>query len=309
MITTKALRVDYGSLTAVNNVDLTIGPGEIYGLIGPNGAGKTSTIRVLATLQEPTYGDVTIGGYDIVENRREAQAILGYMPDFAPVYPDLTVGEFLDMFARAYRVHDRERRVPEVVALTQLGERLTSKTGTLSRGWKQRLVLAKTLLHRPKVMLLDEPASGLDPIARMELRDIIRGLSDEGTTILISSHILSELEGFCTSIGIMTDGVMNVTGRVDDVIAGLSQHRRFTIRLLEPAPSLPHILAAHTTVAEARYDGPLARIDFTGSDQEAAHLLAELVRAGVPVVSFAEERMNVEDVFVQVGLQARGGAN
>ena len=304
MIRTEALRVDYGTLTAVNNVYLQIGAGEIYGLIGPNGAGKTSTIRVLATLQEPTYGDVFVAGHDIVENRREAQAILGYMPDYAPVYDDLTVNEFLRMFAGAYRVSQPTGRIDQVVRQTRLGDKLKIMCGTLSRGWKQRLVLAKTLLHRPQVLLLDEPASGLDPIARMELRDILKGLADGGATILISSHILAELSGFCSSIGIMTNGILRVHGKVEDVIAGLSPHRQFTVRLLHPDPRLPEILATFAEVEAIRQEGAEVSFDFVGEDDQAARLLAELVGQQVPIVTFSEQSMDVEDVFVQVGLQS-----
>jgi len=304
MIRTEALRVDYGSLTAVNNVYLHIGAGEIYGLIGPNGAGKTSTIRVLATLQEPTYGDVFIAGHDIVEHRREAQSVLGYMPDYAPVYDDLTVSEFLRMFAGAYSVPQPSVRIDEVVQLTRLGDKLKIMCGTLSRGWKQRLVLAKTLLHRPKVLLLDEPASGLDPIARMELRDILKGLADGGATVLISSHILAELSGFCSSIGIMTNGVLKVHGKVEDVIAGLSPHRQFTMRLLRPDSRVHEVLAALPEVQQVQQVDYTVSFDFTGSDEDAARLLAELVSQQVPIVTFSEQSMDVEDVFVQVGLQS-----
>jgi len=300
-IETKALRVDYGDLTAVNNVDLEVAQGEIYGLIGPNGAGKSSTIRVLATLQEPTYGDVYVTGMDIVERRREVQAVLGYMPDWAPVYSDLKVREFLELFASGYRVSDAARRVDEVLSLASLSDRADVLAGTLSRGLKQRLVLAKTLLHRPKVMLLDEPASGLDPMARIELRNMLRGLTSNGTTILISSHILTEMSGFCTSIGIMSRGVLKVSGRIENVIAGLGTTRRFTVRLLSESARALEILQSHGEVDDLEKHGGELDFAFAGSDEDAAALLAELVAANAPIFSFAERRMDVEDVFLEVG--------
>ena len=304
MIQTRALRVDYGELTAVRNVDLDIARGEIYGLIGPNGAGKSSTIRVLATLQQPTYGDVYIAGKDIVEHRRAVQTGLGYMPDFAPVYDDLTVREFLKIFAEAYDVPNPDSRIDELLALAGLSDRQKSFAGALSRGLKQRLVLAKTLLHNPEVMLLDEPASGLDPIARIELRDMLRALTAQGTTVLISSHILSELSGFCTSIGIMANGELKVSGRIDDVIAGMSSTRRFVARLLQPSPQALGILRTNPDVGSVEVEGATIWLEFAGSDEQAAALLAELVTAGIPLVSFAEQKMDVEDVFLQVGRDA-----
>lgn len=311
MIETRALRVDYGDLTAVNNVDLQIAKGEIYGLIGPNGAGKTSTIRVVATLQEPTHGDVFVGGMDIVEQRRQVQAVLGYMPDFAPVYDDLTVREFLHLFASAYRVPDPKKRVDQVLELARLGDRQKTMAGTLSRGLKQRLVLAKTLLHRPTVMLLDEPASGLDPMARIELREMLKALTVEGTTVLISSHILSELSGFCTSIGIMSRGIMKVSGRIEDVVAGLSQSRRFVAKMLEETPMAMEILQQNPLVKDVKREGRQYEWRFDGSEEQVAALLTELVRGGVPLLSFAEHEMDVEDVFLQIGepMAPTGGAS
>ena len=232
MIETRNLRVDYGPVNAVNNVNLQVPEGEIFGLIGPNGAGKTSIIRVLSTLLEPTFGSVFIGGKNIVEHRENTQNILGYMPDFAPVYEALKVWEFLDLFAHAYRVPNPIQRVEEVMQLTKLQDRREVLAGTLSRGWTQRLVLAKTLLHNPKVLLLDEPAGGLDPGARIELRELLKTLSQQGTTILISSHILTELKDFCTSIGMMRKGELVVSGRIEDVLAGMKTQRKFSVRFV-----------------------------------------------------------------------------
>ncbi|SVD11876.1 uncharacterized protein METZ01_LOCUS364730, partial [marine metagenome] len=208
MIEIRDLRVDYGDFTAVHNLSLSIGEGEIYGFIGPNGAGKTSTFKVLGTLMEPTFGEVTVGGYNVAEQPREVHRILGYMPDFPPVYENLRVWEFCDLFHAAYGLPagERKKRINEVLDKTNLQEKSMAMCGSLSLGMKQRLLLAKTLLQNPKVLILDEPANGLDPHSRIELREIVKELAAEGRTVLISSHILTEMEGFCSSIGIIEQG-------------------------------------------------------------------------------------------------------
>jgi ABC-2 type transport system ATP-binding protein len=301
MIETRALRVDYGDLIAVDNLDLAVEEGEIYGLIGPNGAGKTSTIRVLATLQEPTYGDVFIAGLDVVEQRRQVQRVLGYMPDFAPVYDDLTVREFLEMFAAAYHLPNQASLVEEVLTLTALNDRAKVMAGTLSRGYMQRLVLAKTLLHDPKVMLLDEPASGLDPLARIELRELLKRLVGRGTTVLVSSHILTELAELCSSIGIMREGRLVVSGSIDEVVASRTTARRYSIQLAHPSPALLDILRAHDAVSGAEESARGAEIELAGGDEEAARLLRELVERGLPICQFQQRVKGVEDVFLEVG--------
>lgn len=307
MIRTVDLRVDYDTLTAVNHVNLEVPAGEIYGLIGPNGAGKSSTIRVLAMLQEPTYGEVYVGGHDVREAPREVQRLLGYMPDWAPVYEDLKLEEFLSMFAAAYGLpRDAQKaRVDEVLALAQLSDRRSQKAGTLSRGLKQRLVLAKTLLHDPAVLLLDEPASGLDPKARIELRNMLKALVKLDKTVLISSHILTELEGFCTSIGIMSRGRLVKSGPIEEVIAELSPTRRFAVRVLGDTSTATALLEAAepvATVAEVEPGLLHLVLEDAVDDAAVAALLASLVRAEVEVMTFSELKLNVEDVFMQISV-------
>ena len=300
---TDDVRVDYGDTTAVAGVSFDVGPGEVLGLIGPNGAGKTSLIKVLATLLEPTYGRVTLGGHDPVSHAAQARAILGYMPDLAPVHDDLTCFEFLDSFAGAYGLRGRQRkaRVEECLALVKLEGKRKAMAGSLSRGMTQRLVLAKTLLHRPAVMLLDEPASGLDPLARAELRDLLNLLAGEGKTVLISSHILTELAGFCTMVGIMEKGVMRRFGRLDELTNGLRQRRVIEIDLLEPAEGYVEAIAGKPGTQNLTPRKNTLRLELLGDDRDAAALLKSLVADGLPVCGFVERKPNIEDVMRDSG--------
>jgi ABC-2 type transport system ATP-binding protein len=303
LIHTADVRVDYGDVTAVHGLNLDIPAGEVYGLIGPNGAGKTSTIRVLATLLEPTYGEVFIAGHDTAIHPAAARAVLGYMPDLAPVYDDLKVWELLDVFARVHGLPraERRQRVEEVLAAVSLDGKRNAMAGTLSRGMTQRLVLAKTLLHRPRVLLLDEPASGLDPIARIELRDQLRRLADEGRTVLVSSHILTELSGFCTSIGIMEAGRMVVSGPIDQLVSDLGETRRLVVELLEPGETFAAALHELTGVSAVAALDHRLEVDFIGDERDAAALLARLIQQGLPVRAFYENKRGVEDVMLRVG--------
>ena len=219
------LRVDYDDLTAVSNLSLKIDKGEIYGLVGPNGAGKTSTLNVLATLLVPTYGTVRMAGFDLEENPDAIRSRLGYMPDLAPVIGNLKVWEFLDLFAASHGMHGREKadRVTECLEQVGMNEKREVLCGTLSRGMTQRVVLAKTLIHRPEILLLDEPASGMDPLARIDLKDALQAVAKTGATIIISSHILSELSEMATSIGILHKGKLREHGPVHEVLASLNQ--------------------------------------------------------------------------------------
>lgn len=303
MIQTRDIRVDYDDMTAVSDLNLEIPAGEIFGLIGPNGAGKSSTIRVLATLQKPTYGDVTIAGMDVAEEPGKVRQILGYMPDMAPVDGDLKCWEFIDLFAGAYFTDRRTRRqqVDEALEQVNLGFKRDALAGTLSRGMKQRLVLAKTLLPDPQVLLLDEPASGLDPIARIEMRDLLREQRDRGRTILVSSHILTELSEFCGSIGIMEKGRLLVSGPIEDIVSDLQSHRRIVVEQIETPEfrdaawfdQLEH-------VSGARQREGAIEFDFAGGDGQLAVLLKSLIDDGVLVKTFYERRIGVEDILLHV---------
>jgi len=303
MIQTVDMRVDYGDLTAVHDLNLTIAAGEVFGLIGPNGAGKTSTIRVLATLLRPTYGVVRIGGFDVEERPADVHRILGYMPDAPPVYDDLKCWEMLDVFARAYFIDRRERRrrVEQCLADVELTAKRHVMAGSLSRGMKQRLVLAKTLLHDPLVLLLDEPASGLDPIARIELRNVLRALAARGRAVLVSSHILTELSDFCTSIGIMEQGAMIESGRIDAIVGRMAPHRLVVVEVMDHLDTAAALLAARGKVTMTDNGHRRLTLEFTGEERELPGVLALLVDSGVPVKAFYERKMGVEDIMLRVG--------
>ena len=302
-IRTADVRVDYGDVTAVEGLNLQVAAGEVFGLIGPNGAGKTSTIRVLATLLEPTYGEVYIAGHDTAVAPEAARRTLGYMPDLAPIYDDLKVWELLDVFARVHGLSGaaRRQRVEQVLTAVSLTGKRDAMAGTLSRGMTQRLVLAKTLLHRPRVLLLDEPASGLDPIARIELRDLLRQLARDGQTVLISSHILTELADFCGSIGIMEKGRMVLSGPVDQLVEDLQANRRVQIELLQPAAGFVDAVRQRAGVVGVEADRDRLEVAFSGGPADAAELLAALVGAGLPIRSFYERKRGVEDLMRQIG--------
>ena len=302
-IRTQDVRVDYGDVTAVTGLNLRIRHGEVFGLIGPNGAGKTSTIKVLATLLEPTYGEVFIDGVDVAEHPRRVHRILGYMPDNPPVYADLKVWEVLDLFAGAYFVSrpQRLKRINECIDQVDLRGKRNALAGTLSTGMRQRLILAKTLLHDPKILLLDEPASGLDPIARVDLRNLLVRLSAEGKTVLISSHILSELSGFCTSVGIMQRGRLARCGRIDEIAHALRPHRRVVVELLTTDERWTAEARALSAVRDVRAANGRLDIDIEGDDTVVTELLARLVRAGAPVRAYYEQKMTMEDIMLQLG--------
>ena len=303
LIETRDIRVDYCDVTAVRDLSFSIGAGEVYGLIGPNGAGKTSLIRVLATLSEPTYGDAKIAGLDIFQDRAEARRQIGYMPDLAPVFKDLKCWEFLDLLARSYYVSRRERRrrLNEAFEVVNLGMKRDAMAGTLSRGMTQRLVLAKTLLHDPQVLLLDEPASGLDPIARIDLRNVLRGLAERGKTVLVSSHILNELSEFCTSIGIMEKGRLVLDGSIDQIVADMNTHRRYTVETIGSGDAAALLLGSRDDLTNVETANGRCDFESTLNDEESAELLIELVRGGVAVKAFYERKRGVEDVMMHIG--------
>jgi ABC-2 type transport system ATP-binding protein len=297
------LRKEYDDLVAVHDLTLTIPQGEIFGLIGPNGAGKTTTIRMACGLLAPTIGKALVNNIDVAHEPEKAQRSIGYLSDFFAVYEDLKVWEYLDYFAHAYKVAESEipGRVTEVIAQVSLEVKRDSMIRGLSRGMKQRLGIARAIIHQPKVLLLDEPASGLDPKARLELRNLLRSLRDQGSTILISSHILTELEGFCTSIGIMEKGQMVRSGRIDEVIAAANLARDIRLTWLgDNTDSLRAALSGNPQISALQLNGLSGTFQFTGSDDDLAALLAKLVSSGVRVKSFSEIKQTVEDLYMKL---------
>jgi ABC-2 type transport system ATP-binding protein len=300
----RSLRVDYGNFVAVDDLTLTVPPGEVFGLVGPNGAGKTSTFRVLTTLMEPTYGEVILDGVDVLEDIETARRIIGYMPDLAPVPSDLKVWEFLDFHADAYGLGtraQRRERVAECLEEVALTAQRDSWCKELSRGQTQRVVLAKTLLHRPRVLILDEPASGLDPLARRDLRQALRKLAATGATVFVSSHILSELAEMCSSLCVMNRGKLLASGTVGEVRDQLGRNERtLTVSLLNRHEEAAAWLEARAFVHDLRVSEQQVIFGFTGTDDGQADLMEGLIQLGIRMRAFEEKRSSFEDILVEV---------
>jgi ABC-2 type transport system ATP-binding protein len=303
MIELVGLRKEYDDLIAVEDVSLTVQAGEIFGLIGPNGAGKTTTIRMAAGLLEPTMGHALIAGVNVAQEPERAQQYIGYLADFFALYEDLKVWEYLDYFAHAYKLPESEipSRITEVIAQVNLEVKRDAMIRGLSRGMKQRLGIARAIIHRPKVMLLDEPASGLDPKARLELRNLLLNLRDQGATILISSHILTELEGLCTSIGIMERGRVVRSGSIEEVTAAAASTRLVRVGWAgESLQAVQEKLKSDTRVTDLNLISSGGTFRFSGSESDLAPVLAALIAANVPVTSFGEIKQTVEEVYMKL---------
>jgi ABC-2 type transport system ATP-binding protein len=304
MLVINRLRKVFKSLVAVNDLSLTLEQGDIFGFIGPNGAGKTTTIRMLATLLTPTAGCATVNGIDVVQNPEEIRGLIGYMPDFFGVYDDVKVWEYLDFFAAAYRIPKSQRPqiINDVLELTDLTVKRDSYVEELSRGMKQRLCLAKTLVHDPKVLLLDEPASGLDPRARIELKELLKELRAMGKTILVSSHILPELADFCNKIGIIEKGNLLLSGDVDEILAQINGGRGLEVRLAagEDAMKAEQALLAIPGVHGVEHDDGILRVTFDHGTVAQHEVLTALVTAGCRVDGVSETHLDLEDLFMSV---------
>ncbi len=306
IVRTDGLVKRYDGTLAVAGVDLSVQQGEIFGLVGPNGAGKTTTLRILATLLEPSAGTAEIAGMSVTRNPDQVRRVLGFMPDAFGVYDDMKVWEYLDFFARCYGIAPAARRrvISDLLELVDLADKRNEYVATLSRGMQQRLCLAHALVHDPQVLLLDEPASGLDPRARVELRELLRELRSMGKTILISSHILPELEELCTSVAIVDRGQVLAQGRVAEIEKRLRFGAVLRVRVLlegEALEAARERFATDPDVATAVLleDGTI-ELGFRGDDQASARLLAASVSAGLPIVSFARAASDLEELFLQV---------
>ncbi|QDX94560.1 ABC transporter ATP-binding protein [Brevibacillus laterosporus] len=302
MIQTQNLSKQYGKFEALKNVNLSIQKGRVYGFIGPNGAGKSTTMMILATLLPATSGKAYVGGYDVEKEPKEVKQLLGYMPDFFGVYDNLKATEYLDFYARAYNIPARNRSnlIADLLDLVNLSNKADAYVDHLSRGMKQRLGLARCLVHNPEVLILDEPASGLDPRARIEMREILKKLQGMGKTILISSHILPELAELCDEIGVIEKGQLIANGAVNEVSTetrGISIMQLKTLGNLELAEQ---ILLASPFVKRLDNKNSHFRFHFTGSPEEKVVLLQQLMQANVPVTHFADSQENLEDVFLAI---------
>ncbi|MFT5125259.1 MAG: ABC-2 type transport system ATP-binding protein [Candidatus Omnitrophota bacterium] len=296
------LGVRYGTFDAVKDLSLQIPKGSVFGFIGPNGAGKTSTIKVLATLQKPYQGKAMVGGVDVTEDPQAVRKMIGYMPDFFGVYEDLTAREYLHFFAAAYRI-DRNKRdaiVKDVLSLTDLVEKIDSPVDALSRGMKQRLGLARVLLHDPELLLLDEPASGLDPRARIEIRELLKELMNMGKTILISSHILHELSEYCTQIGIVEQGKLVASGSLDEIYRTLSLKRLIHVQIVEQPDGLLDQIRAIPGVSKAEQETDRMAVYIEEDLMAPCELLTKIHGLGAKVHMFQPEAMDMETVFMKL---------
>ncbi len=303
MIETHRLTKRYGDLIALNNLDLKIEEGECFGFIGPNGAGKTTTIKILATLLKPTWGEARIDGLSVGPvNARQVRSLIGYVPDYFGSYEDMVVKEYLAFFAAAYGIHGAKRNsvMDDVLNLTDLAYKADSEVNGLSRGMKQRLSLARVLLHDPKVLLLDEPASGLDPRARIEIRELLKELHRMGKTILISSHILPEMEDFCTCVGIIERGELQFTGSVKEILDRTRGGTILKIGVAQQAAAAVDAIKDLPGVIETQIVDGLIRATIDPTRIDAGRIAATLVRDGFQLTRLQEEHVSLETAFMRL---------
>jgi ABC-2 type transport system ATP-binding protein len=303
MIEVENLCKYYPETRAVDGLTFHVGEGEIFGFIGPNGAGKTTTIRILATLIEPTGGSVRIGGLDVINQPEKVRSIVGFMPDYYGVYENVRVLEFLDFFAAAYKIPSSERKsiITDVMRLVDMESLASRMVSQLSKGMKQRLCLAKTLLHDPKVLVLDEPASGLDPWARIELRVLLKELAAMGKTIFLSSHILTELSDVVSSVGIIEKGRLLAFGPMDRIAGHLTAAIRLEVQVAGRDAEAQEILTKHElALGVSRCGAGKFSVDFKGTREEIRLIIKALVDAEIPVTGLIEHTENLEDIFMRV---------
>jgi ABC-2 type transport system ATP-binding protein len=302
MIETQELTKMYGELYALNRLNLTLQQGDVYGFIGPNGAGKTTTMRILATLLNPSWGEATVCGYSIYTGSKEIRRVIGYMPDFFGVYDDMKVIEYLEFFASAYRIKGAARRkiCEEVLELVDLTYKRDALVTSLSRGMTQRLGLARTLLHDPQVLLLDEPASGLDPRARIEMRALLKELRTMGKTILVSSHILPELADICNKIGIIEQGCLLVNGEVTEVMKQVRTDIVLNIAVSERMTDAANLLENQPEVDNVQDKNGVLVVKLNEGINQYSFLANRLIEQGYELTLFKEDEINLETAFMHL---------
>jgi ABC-2 type transport system ATP-binding protein len=303
LIETRFLTKVYRDLVALDKLSLTVEKGDIYGFIGPNGAGKTTTMKILATLLRPTSGQAYVCGYSVNGQAKHIRKKIGYVPDFFGVYEDMTVTEYLEFFASLYGLHGQERQrvIRDVLDLTDLSYKEKAQVDSLSRGMQQRLGLARVLLHDPEVLLLDEPASGLDPRARVEIRELLKELRSMGKTILISSHILSELAELCNKVAIIERGQLIFSGPVEDILRRVRRAGIVQIKLREGNDRALPVISDHGLVAKVQtIDGGIIEVELKPEAEDYTFLPALLVEKGFKILIVREEQVNLEDAFMKV---------
>ncbi|MFN8671901.1 MAG: ABC transporter ATP-binding protein [Candidatus Sericytochromatia bacterium] len=300
MIKTVDLYKEYERVIAVKNVNFEVQKNSIFALIGPNGAGKTTLIKMIATLLEPTKGQIFVDGIENLEQRKEARAKLGFLPDIFHLYDDLKVKEYLEYFCLAYNIPrpEHEARIKRAINLVNLEVKTDEFISDLSRGMKQRVGIAKTLIHEPSILLLDEPASGLDPKARIELRNILKLLQEEGKTLVVSSHILSELSDFCDSFGIMEKGVMVKNGKLHD-IEFEDKKREVKIQVVRNLEQTETLLKEIESITDLFIKDEIITFNFSGDLEELSEINTFLVNKGIKIIAFYERKKNIEDLFMK----------
>ena len=302
MIETKGLTKHYGQLAALADLDLSIKTGDIFGFIGPNGAGKTTTMRILATLLQPTRGQAFINDMDVTKKGKHIRRIVGYMPDFMGVYDDLKVFEYLEFFAAAFDIHRKKRKsiVEGVLELTDLQSKQNFTVDSLSRGMQQRLGLARVLIHDPKVLILDEPASGLDPRARIEIRELLRELKRMGKTIMISSHILSELEEICDHVGIIEHGQLVFSGTMEEIRRRMGVKTKVRIRIANNHDRAVELLTALPEIQDVKHIGSYIAVNFHEGQTTDGIIARTLVAGNIDILSLEPQQVKLDDAFLQL---------
>jgi ABC-2 type transport system ATP-binding protein len=302
MIQLNRLHRFFGATRAVDDVSFEVQAGEVFGYIGPNGAGKTTSMRILATLDEPTYGDAFVDGFSVIDDPDRVRTRLGFMPDYFGTYSNVNVREYLDFFARSYglRGTDRTRAIDYVMQFTLLNRLADKPISGLSKGMKQRLCLGRALVHDPSVLILDEPAAGLDPRARIELREMISQLAEIGKAVLISSHILTELAEMCHTVGIIEQGQLLAVGTVEEMRKRAQPHSMVRVTVMGGGGALGQWLGDRADIAEVNVNGEVVVISHTGDRQSEVNLLREIVEAEFPVAEYQVDAKSLEDVFLHV---------
>jgi ABC-2 type transport system ATP-binding protein len=302
MLKIEHLSKSYGNFKAVDDFNLSVKEGEIYGLVGPNGAGKTTIMKIMSGLLKADSGSITIESENILNDVKRLKHTIGYMPDFFGVYDNLTVIEYLQFYSSAYGIANNITlsRADELLELVDLSDKVNEYVDGLSRGMKQRLCLARTLVHNPDILILDEPASGLDPVTRHQLKFILKNLSDKGKTIIISSHILTELAEICSSICIMDAGKVIMSGNIDEILFQVDSSNPLIISVFEDVEKALPILKKNRYVRTISVDNNNIMVTFIGRKEDEANLLKELIMNDILIVSFKREQSNLESLFLRI---------
>ena len=293
---------EFDGVRAVDHVSFSVERGQVLGFIGPNGAGKTTTMRILATLDTPQSGDARIGGYSVLDDPEKARRITGFMPDYAGVYANTTVTEYLDFFARAYDLRGDARRkaVANIIDFMSIGDLRDRHVESLSKGLKQRVALGRAIIHDPQLLILDEPAANLDPRARIEFRTLIRELAADGKTVLLSSHILTELSEICDVVAVIERGKILATGTVQDILESVRARRILSVRLAGGHEAIERFLVEQPGVVNVHEAGGRVQFEFAGGDADQVSLVSRLIGAGFPVLEFSARSAGLEDLFIEI---------